>query len=90
MDNSIGRHFYKFLRKECCFKAFLLNAVYNNDVAFRLDYRNELEADGIIKFLDNHASIGSAFLWSETKEGHKYWEAKSHKWDSIWHSLIDE
>ena len=73
-----AHHLYKFLYKHNLFGKFVRNVAttnYNND-CMRVISLNEFlnKKIDIFTFLTDCVSIGGAFTWSATPEGHGFWE----------------
>lgn len=70
-------HLYKFLCQHRLFDRFIKNVeTTNSSLCHRnIALKEFLDKKGdIFAFLDECWSIGGAFTWSQTPEGHGFWE----------------
>jgi hypothetical protein len=65
------RYLYKFLKKNNCLREFVINVKKAHP---------ERKYWDVLRILERSGCIGIGFLWSESEEGHEYWEELNKKW----------
>jgi len=74
------KEFNAFLKKENCLKSYISNLKKGKQTRKSWGHP-ENEVHFILKFIEEPYSwIQSAFEWSSTKEGHRFWENKRELW----------
>lgn len=81
--NEVIEEFKKFLLEENCFTAFVWNLKHTIAGSWELEehFQNRLLED--FKWL-----INDGFCGDKTKEGYKYWNKKSYKWQERFDEII--
>ncbi len=72
IKNQIKAEFFEFLRENSCASKFCVNRV------------KHCKEERILTFINRAPSnewILTAFAWSDTPQGHKYWENVNFKWE---------
>lgn len=82
------KKFYKFLRKEKIYDAFVHNFERYKGTPFSINTLRNL------KYYDLSNIIDESFQWSLTPQGHAFWSKKNYQWydeaKKIYNKLTEE
>ena len=82
---TLPQHFTFFLKKEKCYTKYLKNIMTSQAIRTRLSWNHPADIVDFFKIYKNNPKrwILSTFDWSETLEGHNYWDYIHEKWEKF-------